>query len=135
MTNKEIANAWFAAIDAKDFDTVKSLTGHNHSFENPMTPAPVGGDQHVEMIQMLTSALEGQHRLDLVLSDGDYVTVRGRWKGRHVGEFNGIPASNKPVEFTFIDIFHVSDGKVQEEYFEMNPMSIMMQIGAVPEHA
>lgn len=132
MTNKEIAKAWFAAIDANDFDTVKKLMADNHTFHNPMTPAPVGIPEHLGMMEMMTSAFEGNHHLDLVLSDGEYATVRGTWKGKHVGEFNGVPATGNPVQFTFMDIFRVENGKVTDEYFEMNPMAIMSQIGAVP---
>jgi predicted ester cyclase len=132
MTNKEIAKAWFAAIDQNHFDGVKKLMNDNHSFHNPMTPTPAGVNEHLGMMQMMTGAFAGKHHLDLVLSEGEYVTVRGTWKGKHTGEFNGVPATGNPVQFTFIDIFHVVNGKVTEEYFEMNPMAIMAQIGAVP---
>jgi predicted ester cyclase len=135
MTNKEIAKAWFAAIDANNFEAVKNLMHPQHSFRNPMTPAAVGSEEHIGMMQMMTSAFEGGHDLELILTDGDYVTVSGRYKGKHTGEFNGMPASNKQVDFTFIDVFQIVDGKVRNEYFEMNPMSIMMQIGAMPANA
>jgi len=132
MTSKEIVKAWFAAIDTKKFEAVKNLMQNDHLFHNPMTPGPVGIEQHIGMMQMMTSAFEGQHHLDLFINKGDYITVRGKWKGKHTGEFNGVPATNKTVEFTFIDIFHIVNGKVAEEYFEMNPMAIMVQIGAMP---
>lgn len=132
MTNKEIAMAWFANIDKNNFDGVKNLMDSNHSFQNPMTPAPVGIDQHIGMMQMMTSAFSGAHILELIIEDEGHAVVKGRWKGTHTGEFNGIPATNKPVEFTFIDIFEIVNGKVRKEAFEMNPMSIMQQIGAVP---
>ena len=130
--NKEIAKAWFAGIDSNNFDSVKNLMDGKHTFHNPMTPAPVGIDQHIGTMQMMTTSFRGQHHLKLLINEGEYVTVKGTWKGIHSGEFNGVPATNKPVEFSFIDIFHIVNGKVADEYFEMNPMSIMMQIGAAP---
>ena len=135
MTNKEIAKAWFAAIDANNFEAVKKLMHSQHSFRNPMTPTPVGQDEHIGMMQMMTSAFEGGHDLELILTDAEYVTVTGRYKGKHIAEFNGLPATNKNVDFTFIDVFQIEDGKVRNEFFEMNPMSIMMQIGAAPANA
>jgi predicted ester cyclase len=107
----------------------------NHSFQNPMTPAPIGADQHLGMIQMMTTAMKGAHYLDLILESGDYVTISGKWKGKHTGDFNGIAATNKSVEFPFIDIFHIVKGKVTDEHMEMNPMIIMQQIGAMPSNA
>src|ERR1700757_572670 len=128
MTNKEIVKNWFAAIDAKDFEAVKKMMHQGHSFENPMTPTAAPAEQHLGMIQMMTSAFSGKHQLDHLISEGDYVAVRGRWIGKHTGEFNGIAATGKPVEFSWIDIFHIVDGKVERELFEMNPGRIAEQI-------
>ena len=135
MTNKEIAKAWFASIDSNDFNGIKKLMDSKHTFHNPMTPSPVGTDQHLGMMQMMTSSFKGKHHLELLISENEYVGVKGTWKGTHTGEFNGIPATNKPVEFSFTDIFHIVNGKVADEYFEMNPMAIMAQIGAAPVNA
>ena len=135
MTNKEIVRKWFSHIDAGHFEELKKLMDASHSFKNPMTPSPVGADQHVGMVQMMTSAMKGAHHLELVLEEGDHVVVSGTWSGKHTGEFNGIPATGNTVEFPFIDIFHIQNGKVTDEHMEMNPMLIMQQIGAMPENA
>jgi predicted ester cyclase len=135
MTNKEIAKAWFADIDSNNFDGVKTLMDSRHAFHNPMTLEPAGKDQHIGMMQMMTTSFKGQHHVELLISEGEYVTVKGKWSGTHAGEFNGVPATNKHVEFSFIDIFRIINGKVTDEYFEMNPMSIMMQIGPVSHNA
>jgi predicted ester cyclase len=132
MTPKEFITTWFAHIDGKKFDSLKNLMDNNHRFNNPMTPAPIDRDQHLGMIQMMTASFDGKHVLDKVVTEGDWVTARGRWTGKHTGEFNGIPATGKPVEFSWIDMMHIVNGKVVEEYFEMNPMAISSQIGAVP---
>ena len=107
MTNKEIAKAWFAGIDSNNFDDVKIFMDNSHAFYNPMTPEPSGKDQHLGMMQMMTTSFKGQHYLELLISEGEYVTVKGKWSGTHAGEFNGVPATNRHVEFSFIDIFHI----------------------------
>jgi steroid delta-isomerase-like uncharacterized protein len=129
MTNKEIAKTWFAAIDANDFNAVQKLMDSKHSFHNPMTPQPVGIEQHLGMMKGMTSAFKGRHVIDLLISEGEYLTAKGYWTGTHEGEFNGVPATQKTIQFSWIDVFHIINGKVEEEYFEMNPMSIMMQLG------
>jgi predicted ester cyclase len=130
MDTKELAQRWFAHIDAKDLAALKGLLDPRHSFKNPMTPAPVGGEEHLGMIRMMTSALEGEHILDRLVAEGGYVAVSGRWRGSHTGEFNGIPATGNQVEFTFVDVLHFENGKLTDEHMEMNPMAIMAQIGA-----
>ncbi|MFN0030980.1 MAG: ester cyclase [Flavobacteriales bacterium] len=135
MTNKEIAKAWFANIDKKDFSAVRSLMHADHKFHNPMTPEAVGPDEHIGMMTMMTGSFEGEHKVELVLEDATHAIVRGRWVGKHTGEFNGISATGNDVNFTFIDIFEIVDGKVRKEAFEMNGMAMMAQLGAVPAHA
>jgi predicted ester cyclase len=131
MTNKTIATAWFAAIDNKDFAALRSLMAANHEFHNPMTPQPLGPAEHLGMIEQMTSAFTGRHELTLLVDDGSHIAVRGRWTGKHTGAFNGIAATGKPVDFTFIDIMEIKNSKVAREAFEMNPMTFMTQIGAM----
>jgi predicted ester cyclase len=132
MTNNEIARQWFAAIDKQDFGTIRDLMHADHKFQNPMTPEPIEVEGHLGMMTLMTKAFDGHHNLELLLEDGNYAVVRGNWSGKHIGEFNGIPATGKTVNFTFIDIFEIIEGRVRTESFEMNPMAIMSQIGAAP---
>jgi predicted ester cyclase len=129
MSPKDFIKTWFANIDAKNFEGLKKQIDKDHKFTNPMTPEPIGSDQHLGMIQQMTSSFSGKHLVDQVINEGDWVTARGQWSGKHAGEFNGIPATGKQVDFSWIDIMHVVNGKVVEEYFEMNPLVIMQQIG------
>jgi predicted ester cyclase len=132
MTSKDFITTWFAHIDSKNFDGLKNLMDKDHQFNNPMAPAPLNNEQHLGMIQMMTASFEGNHLVDKIVTEGEWVTARGRWTGKHTGEFNGTPSTGKQVTFSWLDMMHIVNGKVVEEYFEMNPMSIMTQIGAVP---
>ena len=76
-----------------------------------MTPEPAGADQHIDMMQMMTTSFKGQHHLELLISEGEYVTVKGKWSGIHAREFNGVPAIGKHVEFSFIDYFSCNQWK------------------------
>lgn len=109
------------------------MMAENHQFHNPMTPTPIGIEEHIGMMHQMTSAFDGEHKIDVAVAEGEWIAVHGRWVGRHTGEFNGVPATGNEIEFTWNDFFHVVDGKVSAEHFEMNPMSIMAQIGAVPQ--
>lgn len=128
MTNKDFIEAWYSYIDSKNFDNLKKLMDARHSFQNPLTPKPLGVDKHIGMIKDVTSALTGHHHPDHVVSEKDWVTVYGHWNGKHTGVYNGIPATGRDITFTMMDMFHVVNGKVVEEYYEMNPESILAQI-------
>jgi len=128
MTNKEIVKAWFSNIDNGHFEGLKSQMAPNHTFQNSMSPATANVEEHLGLIKMMTGALTGTHSLEQVISDGEWVAVAGSWSGKHTGDFNGVPASGKPVHFTWIDVLHIVNGKVADERMELNPMSIMTQI-------
>jgi predicted ester cyclase len=130
MTNKELAIQWFGKIDKKDFAGLKAQLAPSHRFTSPMG-GPLGVDEHVGMVQMMTGALQGGHTLDRLIAEGDYVAVSGKYRGKHVAEFMGVPATGKQVEFSFIDILHFENGKITDEHIELNPASIMAQIGAL----
>lgn len=135
MDPKTFAKTWFANIDKQNWAGVEQMIDEKHRFHDPMTPAPVGKEEHLGMMKGMTAAFTGEHELMLVMAEGDHVAVSGRWKGTHTGEFNGIAATGNKVEFTFVDILHVVNGKVVKEHFELNSMVFMQQIGAMPAMA
>jgi len=135
MTPLEFSKNWFSAIDAKNYDQLKSMMAPNHQFKNPVASAALNSEEHLGMIQGMMTSFEGSHHIEQTLCDGEWVVSRGHWEGKHTGDFNGIPATNKPVNFTITDIMHVVNGKLVEEFMEWNLMTIMMQIGAVPQPA
>ena len=67
------------------------------------------------------------------LADGNLEAVHTVLTGTHQGDFAGVPASGKSVEFSGIDIIRVEDGKVAEHWGSTDTLSLMQQIGAVPK--
>lgn len=67
------------------------------------------------------------------LADGNLEAARTILTGTHRGEVMGVAATGKTVEFESIDIIRVDDGKVAEHWGVTDVMSLMQQLGAVPE--
>ena len=135
MTPKEFATKWFGSIDAKNYDNLKNMMADNHQFSNPVVPQPLNRDAHIGLIQQMMSSFTGTHRIEQMICEDEWVVCRGRWSGKHTGDFNGIPATGKEVDFSMTDIMHVVNGKLAEEFMEWNAMTLMMQIGAMPQPA
>jgi steroid delta-isomerase-like uncharacterized protein len=72
---------------------------------------------------------------DVSLDSGDLACARVTITGKHTGEFMGVPASDKPIEVEGIDIIRIADGKCAEHWGVTDLMSLMQQIGAIPEPA
>ena len=50
----------------------------------------------------------------------------------HTGEFNGIPATGKPVQVNRISILRFAGGKCVERWSETDFMGLLQQIGVIP---
>jgi steroid delta-isomerase-like uncharacterized protein len=68
-----------------------------------------------------------------VLGDGDLVAARVRVRGTHQGEFMGVPATGKPIDVQAIDVVSFTDGKGTAHWGVFDAMTMMQQLGAMPE--
>jgi len=55
------------------------------------------------------------------------------FRGNHRGAFQGIPPTDKEVNFTSMEFNRVVDGKVLEHWVEIDLLRLMGQVGALPE--
>jgi steroid delta-isomerase-like uncharacterized protein len=101
--------------------------------EDPMPGQPPGKDG----VKFYTNAIRAAFpdltvQLDPALADGDLEAAHVVLSGTHTGEFLGVPASGKSVQFSSADIIRIQDGKVAEHWGSSDTLSLMQQIGAVP---
>lgn len=66
-------------------------------------------------------------------AEGDKVWTRKTATGTHQGELFGISATGKHVSWKIIDIVTITNGKVTEHWVVADVMSLMQQLGAVPQ--
>jgi predicted ester cyclase len=66
------------------------------------------------------------------LAERDLVATRKTFRGTHRGELWGLPATGNNVEWEFIDIFRVKDGKLLEHWTSMDIGALRAQMK--PEH-
>jgi len=98
---------------------------------------PPGIPRDREGVKQLTAMLRGafpdfRATIDDMVAEGDKVVMRMTWRGTHKGEFMGIPPTGKSVSFGVIDIIRIAGGKFVEHWGQMDTMSLMQQLGAIP---
>jgi predicted ester cyclase len=98
---------------------------------------PPGIPRDREGVKQLTSMLHSafpdfKATIDDIVAEGDKVVIRQTWSGSHKGEFMGIPPTGRRVSFGVIDILRIADGKCVEHWGQMDSMSLMQQLGAIP---
>ena len=67
------------------------------------------------------------------VAEGDKVVTHWTASGTHKGEFKGIPATGKKVIFSAMDIDRVINGKVKECWTNVDELSLMKQLGVIPQ--
>jgi steroid delta-isomerase-like uncharacterized protein len=73
--------------------------------------------------------------VDLIVAEGDLVSVRWTARGTNTGSGNGIPATGKQVQTSGITMFRFADGAIAEEWTAGNQLGLMRQLGLLPSPA
>ena len=70
-----------------------------------------------------------------MIAESDRVVVRATFRGKHLGEVRGVPATGKVVTFPVIIIYQLGDGKILRHWLVSDTLSLAQQIGAAPQPA
>ena len=71
--------------------------------------------------------------LDDVIAEGDKAVIRYTFTGTHKGELMGIPATNKKVTLSVIEIDRFAGGKIVELWERFDTLGFMQQLGVIPK--
>jgi steroid delta-isomerase-like uncharacterized protein len=96
-------------------------------------PGPAGAEAAKQgTIQMRAAFPDFDHTIEDLVAEGDHVVARWTARGTHRGTFNGIPATGKPVTISCITFLRLADGKVVEEWVQMDALGLLQQLGVIP---
>lgn len=107
------------------FDELLHKDFVNYTFPDPSGPEGFKGAVNM----FLTGFPDMKITLDDILAESITCATRGYFTGTHKGEFMGIPATGKPVNVKFIDMWKLKDGKLHESWVVMDIAGLMQQIG------
>src|ERR1700694_1648954 len=118
-----------------DMDLQDQLVAEDVVDHNPFPGVPTGLEGRRVTLRMFRSAFDIKTKIDLLLTDGDYVI--GLWTAQfvHKGDFLGIPATVQQATINWIDICRSLDGKIGEMGHQENVRSLIHQLGVVPAPA
>ena len=67
-----------------------------------------------------------------MIAEGDKVAVRATWRGTHQGVYMGIPPTHRQFTFTGMVFWRIENGKIAERWANIDRLSFMQQLGAIP---
>lgn len=121
--NKEFVRRYLEAISGKPkSDAVLDLFMTDTSLK-----------EHIHMAE----AAFPLYRLETeeIIAEGNLVSVRGRVVGTHRGEFMGIPATGKTVDFMLFVTYKIANGKIADHWMLTDNVSMLQQLGVMPAMA
>jgi steroid delta-isomerase-like uncharacterized protein len=67
--------------------------------------------------------------VDMMVAEGELVTVLWTADGTHTGTGNGLPATGRPVRARGVTIWRIADGRIREEWSVFDQARVMVQLG------
>jgi len=129
--NMAAVRACFEHASKGEFDRLHEVVGPDFVLHPEEI---VGVDGLAGMVQMYRSALSGLAvTVEHQFTEGDYVATRCTIRGRHDGDLMGTAPTGRDVAFSTLTISRCRDGKIEEEWELADTMSLLGQIGALPE--
>ena len=128
--NAGLVRAGFEAFNAGDAAACLALTTPDLVMNLAEVPEPQHGQdvwrQGFELIKRAFPDLRA-HVEDIVAA-GDKVAVRVRFRGTHTGEFVGLAATGRTVEYTSHEFYRIEGGLIAEEWICSDMATLLGQL-------
>ena len=95
------------------------------------TPGRAGLTESIERLR--TAFPDLIWRIEEMVAEGEKVASLHSWSGTHRGEFLGIAPTGKRVSMSCVIFDIYEDGKLKKSRLVMNVLSLLQQLGAMPE--
>lgn len=131
--NAALVRACFENASDHNWDAVAQIVAPDYVCHPEDARGPDGLRELVEGYHAAISDLKVT--IDHQFTQGDHVASRYRITGTHTGDLMGTPATGRPVEFSGVTISRCEGGRIVEEWEIVDMLSLLGQIGALPEPA
>lgn len=132
--NKALVRRWWEETDKGNLAIIDELCAPDYVDHSPPLPGMGEGSAAVRKANETLAAAfpDTVHTIEAMIAEGDLVVTRLRGRATFTGECLGIPPNGKVVEITGITIHRVADGKLVEHWANIDSLSFMQQLGAIP---
>jgi steroid delta-isomerase-like uncharacterized protein len=126
--NKDLVRRFYReAINERDSGACGRLLSEDF-VHNGEERGRVGQRQAVDYFLAAFSDL--RNTIELIIAEDDLVAAHQRWRGTHDGEFLGVEATGRQVEFTSTAVLKVRDGLIARAWDEMDAAGLLEQLTA-----
>ena len=120
----------FPAADTDALAEVVHADVVNHELP-PGLPQGLRGMQQV-MLWLHQAFADLHYDIHQVIAEGDTAVVYCTMRGRHIGEFMGVPPTQRSVAVKQVHIVRFQDGKGIEHWAVRDDLALLRQLGVLP---
>ena len=132
-TTQELIRRFYEDVLAGgDTSVLDEIATTDYQEHDPLPGQGEGLEGLKERVTMLKNGLAPRFTIEDVIQEGNKLVVRWMNSGTHVGEFLGIPPTNKDFSVAGVDIYRLEDGKLAEHWHVVDQLSMLQQLGLIP---
>ena len=130
--NRSLVLQFYKAFDDRSIESALELLAPDFVAHLAGMPDPLDKKGFEQFGMTFYSAFgRGQHQFDQVIVDADKVVTWGTFSAVHLGEFQGLPPTGKPIKLAVMHIDRVENGKIVEHWGQGDAFGLMQQLGIV----
>ena len=132
--NKAVFQKMMSALNSKDLTTLESVVADDFVDHDAMPGMAADREGMINMMYMFLGAFPDLNiTVNQWVAEGNLVVGAMTTSGTQTGEFMGMPPSGKKFSMSEMHMVRVANGKIVEHWGVGDHMSMMQQLGFVPE--
>ena len=133
QANIEALKAFGEAVNTGRYDAFSDLVSDAVVDHDPAPGQGPGPQGYADFFKTMKSAFPDMKiTVEHLAADEDNVSFAYTLTGTQNGEFQGVPASGKPIKVRGMQISRFEDGKMVERWGATDELGILKQLGAAP---
>lgn len=132
--NKSIVRRLYEeAWNKRKLEIANQLISPSHALHGPLYTGPaIGPEVYKGQVAIFVAGFPDlRFAIEDTVAEQDKVVVCWTFSGTHLGEFMGVPATNKKVSVDGITIHILSKGIIMDTYISLDMWGLMQQLGVV----
>jgi steroid delta-isomerase-like uncharacterized protein len=133
ITIKTLAQRYFEHLDQQDLAGLRTMFAPDTQFYG-LAPQVLDGEGVIQGMSMFyTSFPDARMPVHEIIVEGNSAAIRHAFIGTHQADFQGIPATGKPVTVPATVTLHFDNaGQVVAGWLNADLLGMMQQLGVIP---
>ena len=129
--NVALIRSTLDAFNAGDFDTCVARLSPDFVMNLAGLPPMPGPDVWRHGADLIRRAFPDLHaQIDDVVAAGDEVALRLTFRGTHLGDYLGLPATGRAISYVSHEFYRIADGQIAEEWICSDTATMQAQLTA-----